>query len=237
MPAEMTPTLREALALSEQYAMIDLWEIDLRILTNEQGEKGQLYRFYAGKSALDQPILWQGKSYVPYGVSASGFKLSSQGASNRPTLTLGNVNGFITALVNEFDQCLGAVVRRRRVYAKFLDESNFPDGNPYADPNQEIIYLYVIEQLSSMTRELVTFTLASPAEMDAAIIPARTILTVCPFVYRGAECGYSGTLMFDEKDQPTDDPKKDRCSKCDRACRLRGNRANFGGFVSVNKLG
>lgn len=57
------------------------------------------------------------------------------------------------------------------------------------------------------------------------------------WVYRSAECGYTGRAVADEKDQPTTDPKKDKCSGSLRGCQLRNNVANYGGFVGVNKLG
>lgn len=231
------PKLKVELAKLEQSALIDLWEIDLRKHFDKEGNAGELYRFYAGAGLNDKPIIWQGKEYVPYGVATSGFKLSSQGASNRPTLSLGNINGFVTRIIYAYQQCLGAIVRRRRVCVRFLDAVNFEDGNPYADPSIETVSIFVIEQLSSHKRDLVSFVLATPVEMDGAQIPCRTILTMCPWPYRGVECGYDGPPVADEKDQPTTDPEKDKCSRCKTGCGLRRNLANFGGFPSVDKLG
>ncbi|EED1873723.1 phage minor tail protein L, partial [Escherichia coli] len=54
--------------------------------------------------------------------------------------------------------------------------------------------------------------------------------------YRGDECGYHGPAVADEFDNPTTDIRKDRCSKCMRGCEMRGMVANFGGFLSINKL-
>ncbi|EGM1492876.1 hypothetical protein IRN82_004878, partial [Escherichia coli] len=42
--------------------------------------------------------------------------------------------------------------------------------------------------------------------------------------------------VADEYDQPTSDIAKDKCSKCLRGCELRGNVANGGFFLSINKL-
>ncbi|KNF10377.1 hypothetical protein WQ81_26540, partial [Escherichia coli] len=42
--------------------------------------------------------------------------------------------------------------------------------------------------------------------------------------------------VADEFDNPTTDIRKDRCSKCMRGCEMRGMVANFGGFLSINKL-
>ncbi|MCK3657217.1 phage tail protein [Pasteurellaceae bacterium Pebbles2] len=224
------------LAKLEQNALLELWEVDLRSLTDENGMSGELYRFFSGSNELNQPIVWQGHKYEPYGVIASGFANSGQGASNRPSLTLSNINGFITALTHRFDQCLGGVVRRRQVYVQYLDAVNFKKGNPQADPAQEALSLYVIEQLSNLKRDVATFTLALPTETDNALISARSITVTCGFLYRGSECGYTGEAVADEKDQPTSDRKKDKCSGLLSGCKLRNNTRNFGGFVSVDKL-
>ncbi|ENB2669422.1 phage minor tail protein L [Escherichia coli] len=58
----------------------------------------------------------------------------------------------------------------------------------------------------------------------------------CMWDYRGDECGYNGPAVADEFDNPTTDIRKDRCSKCMRGCEMRGMVANFGGFLSINKL-
>lgn len=237
MPTEITTKFQLELAKLEQSALIELFEIDLRELVNETGDKGELYRFYAGSNELNQPIVWQGNVYQPYGVSVTGFELSTQGPSNRPTMTLVNVSGLVSGLANSFNQCLGAVVRRRKVYMQYLDAVNFMHGNPNADPYQEIVSYFVIEQLSNHKRDAVTFTLALPLEMDNALIPCRTVLITCPWVYRGSECGYTGPPVADEKGQPTNDPKKDKCGGQCSDCALRKNTRNYGGFVQVNKLG
>jgi len=237
MTANITPTFQLELAKLEQTALLDLFEVDMRQLTGKDGNRGELFRFYAGTNELTQPIIWQGNRYTPFGVKAEGFEMSGQGASNRPTLTVINFDGFVTALSNNFEQCLGAIVRRRQVYAQFLDAANFKAGNRNADPQQERVSYYLIEQLTTLTQDMATFTLALPTETDNAVINKRTILVTCPWVYRSTECGYTGNPVADEKDQPTTDPKKDKCSGCLRGCQLRNNTLNYGGFIGVNKLG
>ena len=56
------------------------------------------------------------------------------------------------------------------------DAVNFPNGNPDADPTQEAVSRYVVEEMTEETFEQVTYTLATPIDCDNAIIPARTIL-------------------------------------------------------------
>lgn len=237
MPVDITSKFQFELAKLEQNALLTLFEVDMRHLIDKSGDRGELFRFYAGNNEFQQPLVWQGHTYQPFGIKAEGFELSGQGPSNRPTLTVANLNGFVTGLANDFKQCLGAIVRRRQVYAKFLDAVNFKTGNREADPQQERVSYYLIEQLNQLTHEIATFTLALPTETDNAVINSRTILVTCSWVYRSAECGYTGDAVADEKDQPTVDLKKDKCSGCLRGCQLRNNTRNYGGFIAVNKLG
>ena len=119
----------------------------------------------------------------------------------------------------------------------YLDAVNFTNGNKKADPTQEVLSYFVIEQLSSLNRDIAQFTLALPSETDNALIGARMITATCSWLYRSVECGYTGGAVADEKDQPTADPKKDKCSGLLTGCKLRNNTHNYGGFVSVDKLG
>ncbi|PZY78751.1 phage minor tail protein L [Escherichia coli] len=126
---------------------------------------------------------------------------------------------------------------RRRVYARFLDAVNFVAGNPEADPEQELSDRWVVEQMSELTAMTASFVLATPTETDGALFPGRIMLAnTCMWTYRSDECGYTGGAVADEFDKPTTDIRKDRCSKCMRGCEMRGMVANFGGFLSINKL-
>ncbi|EHB7691593.1 phage tail protein [Escherichia coli] len=68
----------------------------------------------------------------------------------------------------------------------------------------------------------------SVAEERSEITPA-TAIKVTP-------TSGNGPAVADEFDKPTTDIRKDRCSKCMRGCEMRGMVANFGGFLSINKL-
>ena len=101
--------------------------------------------------------------------------------------------------------------------------------------------LYVIEQLKSLDDVTATFELALPIETDGARIPLLMITSdTCIWQYRSSQCGYTGGPVADEYDEPTTDPKKDKCSHCLRGCKLRwGQNAvlPFGGFPSTTQFG
>ncbi|PHI29683.1 phage minor tail protein L [Budvicia aquatica] len=218
----------------EQDVLLSLYELDLTHIG------GDLFRFHDGVNELKQSIIWQGKAYQPYPIQAKGFEASGQGTSNRPTLTVANITGLVTGLMQDFDELVGAIITRHQMYMQYLDDENFVEGNPQADPTQELVSRYVIERMGSLTADFATFELALPCESDGALLPARTIIAdTCSWLYRSAECGYTGPAVADEFDNPT---KESDCDKCGRrlvSCKLRFGRSNplpFGGFPSVSKF-
>lgn len=229
IPADM----RIAVTQIEQSAMLDLYEVDLSRFG------GNVYRFHDGMNGLLKPVIWQGNRYDPYPVQVTGLSMTAQGASARPKMIFANIDGLLTAINNDYDDALGAIVTRRQVMEQYLDAVNFPDGNNQADPSREAVQKFVIEQRENSDSDFVTYVLALPTETDNAQIPARVIQAdICPWRYRGQDCGYDGPPVADEKDQPTNEPTKDQCSHKYRGCKLRHSSVlPFGGFLGSNKLG
>ena len=187
LPKKMTALLPEL----EQGALIELWDIDLRHITPTNGSNtaGELYRFHNGLNQGRTNIWWQGNEYQAYPIKADGFEISGQGPSSRPTLTVSNLYGIITGIAVNLGQGVGGKVTRRLVYAQFLDARNFEGGkNAQADPTQEAVSYYIIEQLKSLDDKQATFELASPAETDNAKIPLLMITSdVCIWQYRSPQ--------------------------------------------------
>lgn len=217
-----------------QPALIELFDLDLT------GLGGDFIRFHSGMNELGQPITWRGNKYMPYPVQTTGFELSGTGTSNRPKLTASNLMGMMTGLNNSFDDLAGGIVTRIQVFVIHLDEENFIDGNPKADPEQEVISRYVIERLVSQDADSASYELALPCELDNAIVPARAISTdVCVWRYRSSECSYTGGAVADEEDKPTSDMAKDVCGKRVASCKLRFGEIGvlpYGGFPSASRL-
>lgn len=163
IPADM----RIAVTQIEQSAMLDLYEVDLSRFG------GNVYRFHDGMNGLLKPVIWQGNRYDPYPVQVTGLSMTAQGASARPKMTFANIDGLLTAINNDYDDALGAIVTRRQVMEQYLDAVNFPDGNNQADPSREAVQKFVIEQRENSDSDFVTYVLALPTETDNAQIPAR----------------------------------------------------------------
>lgn len=216
---------------AEQSAKVDLWEFDLTAIGGER------YFFCNEPNEKGEPVTWQGRQYEPYPIQVQDVEMSGKGPSPRITLVVSNLFGLVTGMAEDLQSLTGASVIRHQVYSRFLDAVNFTDGNPDADPEQEVVSRYLVEQLSELTATTATFVLATPTETDGAVFPARIMLAdTCVWGYRDENCGYTGGPVADAFDKPTSDPAKDKCSKCMTGCRLRNNLQRAGFFASINKL-
>lgn len=188
-------------------------------------------------------IWWQGNEYAAWPVQIDGIGADSNGTASRPVFMAGNVNGRITALCLAFDDLLKFQLTVRETMAQCLDAVNFPDGNPTADPTQEALEIWFIDQKTGEDGEVVQWELSSPGEIDNHGLPGRQMTTFCHWAmtggYRGPNCGYTGAAMFDDDDNPTDDPSKDECKGGLKSCKLRfgeNNELSHGGFPAVSLI-
>ena len=110
-------------------AIIELFTLQL---SNSLHGATTIYRFHSGSSLKENgEIVWAGNTYQRFPIKAEGFAFQ-RGQLPRPTLTISNALGTITAIllsVNETttgNDLTGATVTRIRTLAKFLDHANFP---------------------------------------------------------------------------------------------------------------
>lgn len=195
-------------------------------------------RFHAHKQAT--PIVFQGLSYSPWPVEATGFARTSD-QPPKPRLRVGNVNGVISLICAAYQDMVGAVVTRRRTFKKYLDAVNFPEGNPTADPNEEFPpEVWYIERKSHEDNEYIEFELSSAMDFNGVLLPRRQIIANhCPWVYRSADCGYTGGPVAKSDDTPTSDPAQDSCGKRLSSCKLRfgqNSELPFGGFPAASLM-
>lgn len=216
-------------------AIIELYEIDA---TNVGGT---VYRFHSGKNELLNDIVWQGNTYSAFPIQTAGFEWNGKGQMPRPKVMVSNVLGTITALVLAYQDLIGCKFTRIRTIAKYLDAVNFPGGNPEADPTAEFPRdIYFVDRRSNETNEMVEFELAASLDLAGVALPRRQIIqNYCPWKYRGAECGYTGTNYFDTNDAPVGSLALDVCGKRLSSCRARfGQYAElpYGGFPAAGLL-
>ena len=108
--------------------------IELFTLTTDATLHGsaQTYRFHNGTSLnANGDIIWAGNQYLKMPIEAEGFAFQ-KGQLPRPTLTVSNALGTITAILLNVNQVTtgndltGATVTRIRTLARYLDAINFP---------------------------------------------------------------------------------------------------------------
>lgn len=225
-------TVRQDEQLLTPSAKIVLYELDATALG------GEILYFTPMINENDQPVVWQGKTYTPYPIKAEGFEWSGSGNIPRPNLSASNITGLITALCLTYDDLVGSKVTRKMTLAKYLDASNFPGGNPSADPEAHWPdEIYYVDRKISENKNSAEFELTSSFDMEGVRLPRRFVVqNVCVWKYRSPECSYAGGAVATIDDVPTSDINLDACGKRIASCLLRfGDTATlpFGSFPAV----
>lgn len=185
-------------------------------------------------------IIWQGETFEPMALEVSGLEMRSDGKASAPTLSMANniggIQGAVSAYCLQFGDFAGAKLKVITTLAKYLDAENFSTGNATANPSEKREQIWFIEQKTSENSQQVTFELSNPVDFEGLKIPTRQISNYCNWEYRSEECGYIGSAMFTEKDEPTDNPALDRCNYRTSGCRCRENELHFGGFPASSMV-
>jgi lambda family phage minor tail protein L len=226
-------------------SVIELFE--LQLVASLHGT-ADVYRFHAGANMdANGEVVWAGNTYQRFPVEAEGFAYEGNGQLPRPKLRVSNILGTITAIllqVNAFtpgSDLNGAKLTRIRTMARYLDGANFPGGtNPYGTPDPTAEFpreIYYVDRKTSENREVVEFELAAAFDLAGIRAPKRQcISSICQWVYRSAECSYTGTEYFDENDNKVPTLAADVCGKRLSSCKARfGETAElpFGSFPGI----
>lgn len=179
-------------------SIIEVFELDCTDLG------GEIFRFHNGTNKLSQNLVWQGNEYIRFPIQVTGFEVSGQGQFPRPTVVVSNVMSAITIVMLQYGDLIGAKFTRKRTFLKYLDAINFPGNtNPTEDP---LAYfpddIFFVDRKAKEDREKVQFELASATDLQGVLVPKRTVIqSVCPWVYRSANCGYMGIPLYDDQNE------------------------------------
>jgi len=241
----MDATLRAELASMEPGSIIELFEIETNCRIHGVDQTFRFSNTYSASSTVI-PVIWAGNSYWPITIEADGFAYDGKGVLPTPTLRLGNVNGEISAILNEVNAFtpgndLGlAKFTRIRTLARFLDAANFDDGvNPYGTPNPTATFppeIYYFDKKELECRDVVEFKMESAFSLVGERGPRRQCLKHCTFVLGGDGCGYNGPNFFDENNNPVASAELSVCSQTLTGCRLRhgeGAELPYGGYPGI----
>lgn len=192
------------------------------------------------------PIKWNGKTFIPWPIKATGFAQKAHGTQPTATLQLATVTAEIRSMLYQYDNFYGCTVRRIQTYARFLDDG--PNANPsMINPVDEM----VVDQKTGEDKGSVTLKLRTDFDHQNMKLPRRLILRQCIHSYRiwdsvnkkwnydFAQCPYSGDRYYDAQGNQVASPEKDDPSfQVETCCKKRfGENANlpFGGFPGVDR--
>ena len=220
-------------------AIIELFELHY---DNTLHGSTDVLRWHAGSNAnVTGNIAWNSNDYVRLPVNAEGFEYTNTGTLPRPTLSVANLDGAITALLlgvnltTPGNDLTGAKVKRIRTLKKFLDGESAAD--PYATfPVEE----WFIDRKATESRDVVSFELASKFDLSNKELPNRQVVAnICQWQYRGSECGYTGSNFFDIDDDPVNTLAQDACGKRLSSCKKRfgeNGQLPFGSFPGAGLI-
>lgn len=224
------------MAVLEPNAIIELFELHL---VAELHGSSDVYRWHNGTNAdVSGNITWNSNAYTRQPIIAQGFEYANTGTLPRPTLTVNNLAGTITALLLVVNATTagndlgGAKVKRIRTLKKFLDGQGTAD--PYATFPEEI---WFVDRKTKEDRNEVAFELASKFDQPGQKLPKRQLIAnICQWEYRSSECSYTGSNYFDVNDSSVGSLAADRCGKRLSSCKKRfgeNGELPFGSYPSV----
>lgn len=177
--------------------------------------------------------------YLPIACEISGLSMSAEGAPPRPKLTVSDADPtdskLITSLIAFHGGLEGATVTIRKTLRRFLDYEI--DADPTQEKPRDIFV--ISHKVQEVPGRFVEFELSSPIDFVDEVLPGRPAIRLCPVIYRGAECTYTGTAMFTVNDEPTLITKKDVCGKTVNSCQKRFGKANpipHAGFPGIQRV-
>lgn len=221
MIVQLPGSLNKEIQSLDMDAAVELFEIDL----SAHGQDNLF--FHAGRNELSGDVVWQGVTYVAWPIDATGFKMSTQGAQGRPTLSVANIGGAVSGLNADFNDMIGCKLIRHRTTLRYLDAVNFEGGvNPTADATAEFpLEMYYIDRKSREDAVVTEYELATLIDLENITLPRRTVIrNVCTWRYRSGECSYSGPAKADVNDNLVGTPNysgSDRCGKRLKSCKIR----------------
>ena len=178
-------------------SVIELFTIEL--ITALHGAN-TLYRFHNGANLnANGEVVWAGNSYLRFPIECNGFEFGSTGTLPRPTISISNIFGTITSIIQTVNETTvgndlnGAKFTRVRTLARYLDAANFTGGtNPFGTPDPTAEFpqeIYFLDRKVTETRDIVTWEAQSALDLVNVKLPQR-IATKDIFPGIGAFLGF-----------------------------------------------
>ena len=141
-------------------SIIELFTIQLNTALHGSNT---LYRFHNGANLnANGEVVWAGNSYLRFPIECSGFEFGSTGTLPRPKISISNIFGTLTAIMQDVNETTvgndlnGAKFTRIRTLARYLDAVNFS---------------------STTTTSTTTSTVADPADSETVTYTVTVVNT------------------------------------------------------------
>jgi len=168
--------------------VLDLFEIKIN------DYEGYL-RFHGSKN-FNSNIIFQNVEYLYIPCELSNLEYSTDGKANRPTITISNINNFITNFIKDRNDLIGKRFYRKKILAKDLDSVNFGGENKNLLGTASFSSFisndsYVVQKKNFETKEKVEFVLSNILDIENLTVPNRKVYNnACGWTYRGCGCNY-----------------------------------------------
>ena len=143
--------------------------------------------YYFHSQSTEDDIVFDGKTYVVFPMVVDGIELTGDGAQNRPTMTMANVNSILSASAKSaagfpadfvIENLVGGRITQRQTLEKYTGVG----VTAYELPTD----VYLIDRISSKNNLMIQLELASPFDFAGARVPSRIVTgKYCPWVYKG----------------------------------------------------
>jgi len=162
-------------------AVIELFTLSLNSTLHGDST---IYRFHNGANLnANGEVVWAGNSYLRFPIECTGFEFGSTGTLPRPTITISNIFGTITTILQDVNTTTvgndlnGATLTRIRTLAKFLDAVNFTGStNPFGTPDPTAEFpqeIYILDRKVTENRSVVTWEAQSALDVVNVKLPKR----------------------------------------------------------------
>ena len=158
-----------------------------------------------------EDVVFDGNTYTRFNVSTPNLSSNSQGQIDTVTLEVGNVDRTMQNYVEEFDGFRTAKVTFKLVFPELVAETSLAVS--------ETFYVKSCET----NADKLTFNLSTELDVLQKQIGRMVLRDRCPWTFKGAICGYSGSETF--------------CDKTLGRCKELGNEARYGGFPGMPSQG
>ena len=162
-------------------AIIELFTLEL--IANLHGS-ATVYRFHNGSNMnANSELVWNSNSYLRFPIQCEGFEFTGTGTLPRPTISVSNIFGTLTAIMRNVNQTTvgndlnGAKLTRIRTLARYLDAVNFTGNtNPYGTPDPSAEFpkeIYFLDRKISENRDIVQWEAISALDLGNVKLPKR----------------------------------------------------------------